>query len=73
MASKPTERIKLSKNSKISRFSEFGSPKNELIRLLQVTQYRLNNMKKSPEIWHHQTLKRWGFSVKEINQIGINI
>lgn len=72
MASKPTERIELNIRSRVIRFSEYESPANELMRLLTITQLRINRMKESPQIGHRVTLGRWGFKAKEIQQLGIN-
>jgi hypothetical protein len=73
MASKPTPRKPLTKYSKLAVFSEHKAPKTELMRLLEITQYRINYMRDKPHIGHHATLKRWGFSVKEISQLGIKV
>ena len=72
MASKPTERIDLNIRSRVDRFSEYESPANELIRLLTITQLRINRMKESPQIGHRVTFNRWGFKQKDLEQLGIN-
>jgi len=72
MGSKPTERIDLHIRSRVIRFSECGSPKDELIRLLTITQLRINRMRDNPQVGHRVTLGRWGFKAKEIQQLGIN-
>lgn len=69
----PTPRKPITKFTSTPSLSEGGVPKDNLMRLINIMQFRINLMKKKKSVIYPVTIKRWGFNYREIEELGIKI